>query len=172
MSFEIEKEKDLADRGIAWWNTELPDLDTSGKEITGRLMRLGEMVGNRMSTVSAQFGVKYPTYAILATLRASGPPYALTPKTLQATLLVSSGGLSNQLARIEKQGFIRRVEDPSDGRGVRVELTEAGKALTDEAMPAQAAAEVDFIRMLSEDERATLEQLLRKMLLVNSIRHG
>ena len=55
---------------------------------------------------------------------------------------------------------------------MRVELTEAGKALTDQAMPAQAAAEVDFIRMLSEDERATLEQLLRKMLLVNSIRHG
>ncbi|WP_109467906.1 MarR family winged helix-turn-helix transcriptional regulator [Albibacillus kandeliae] len=172
MSFEIEKEKDLADHGIAWWNTERPEINTSGKEITGRLMRLGEMAGNRMNTVSSKFGVKYPTYAILATLRASGPPYAMTPKNLQATLLVSSGGLSNQLARIEKQGFIRRVEDPSDGRGVRVELTEAGMALTEEAMPAQAAAEVDFIRMLSEEERKTLETLLRKVLVVNSIRAG
>ncbi|GHF39305.1 MarR family winged helix-turn-helix transcriptional regulator [Seohaeicola zhoushanensis] len=170
MSFEIDKEKDLADRGIAWWNAERPEIDTSGKAITGRLMRLGEMAGNRMNAVSSQFGVKYPTYAILATLRASGPPYAMTPKSLQATLLVSSGGLSNQLARIEKQGFIRRVEDPSDGRGVRVELTGAGMALTEEAMPAQAEAELDFIRMLTKEERETLVQLLRKVLVVNSIR--
>ena len=170
MAYEIDNEQDLADHGIAWWNSERPEIDTSGKEITGRLMRLGEMAGERMNATIQRFGVKYPTYAILATLRASGPPYAMTPKTLQATLLVSSGGLSNQLARIEKQGFIQRVEDPSDGRGVRVELTPSGMALTEEAMPAQAATELAFVRMLSEEERATLEQLLRKVLVVNSIR--
>ncbi len=169
MQFEIEKEKDIVDNGIAWWSVERPELDTSGKQVTGRLMRLGEMVVGRMRTVSAQFGIKQSTHAILCTLRASGPPYSMTPKKLQATLLVTSGGLSNQLAQIERQGFIRRVEDPSDGRGVRVELTDEGVALTDLTMPAQSKLELEFIRMLSEEERSTLERLLRKLLIINSI---
>ena len=171
MSFDIEKEEDLADFGIAMWNAERPDLDTSGKEITGRLLRLGAMVDARMNTVTAAFGIKYSIYAIIATLRVSGPPYQLTPKTLQERLLVSSGGLSNLIGRIEELGYVRRISDPADGRGVLVELTEKGLDLAEEAMVAQSEAEVQFIRMLSDDERKTLKHLLRKIIVVNSIRN-
>lgn len=171
MSFDIEKEEDLADFGIAMWKAERPDLDTSGKEITGRLLRLGAMVDTRMNTVTAAFGIKYSIYAIIATLRVSGAPYQLTPKTLQERLLVSSGGLSNLIGRIEDLGYVRRISDPADGRGVLVELTEKGLDLAEEAMVAQSEAEVQFIRMLSDDERKTLKHLLRKIIVVNSIRN-
>ncbi|MTH66672.1 MarR family winged helix-turn-helix transcriptional regulator [Paracoccus shanxieyensis] len=169
MTYSVDDEPDFVDSAVGLWTNEVPQLDTRGKHITNRILRLAEVVTNRMNDVTQSCGIKYSTYAILATLRASGEPFELTPKALQALLVVSSGGLSNQLARIEAMGLIRRSEDPSDGRGVRVSLTLAGRALADQTMPVQAAAELDFIRMLSEDERETLERLLRRVLLVNSI---
>ena len=169
MDFKMDNERDLADTGIAMWNDECPELDTSGKAVTGRILRLSELILDRMNQTTHQFGVKYPTYAIVATLRASGDPFCMTPKALQATLLFTSGGMSNLLRRTEEQGYIRRTEDPSDRRGVLVQLTPAGRTLSEKAMPAQAQTELNMIRMFSDAERTLLADLLRRMLLVNSL---
>lgn len=169
MSYVVEDERDIADAGIGLWNEERPEIDTSGKAITGRILRLNEIILDRMNETTQKFGVKYSTYAIIATLRASGPPYRMTPKSLQATLLITSGGLSNLLRRIEEQGYVRRSIDPQDGRGVIVELTPAGFNLSEEAMPVQAETERNMVRMLSEDEQKILVDLLRRMVLVNSM---
>ena len=160
----------LVDAAISLWTEEVPALDTSGKQITGRILRLADRIHERMNAVLQEHGLKYGTYAILATLRASGAPFELTPKALQATLVVTSGGLSNQIARLERQGLVSRDGDPVDGRGVRVRLTEAGRALADRTMPLQAAAERDFVRMLAPGQRQDLENLLRQVLLVNTLR--
>lgn len=170
MSHPIDQEPDFVDSAISLWTEELPELDTSGKQITGRILRLAEFITDQMNDVMHPHGIKYGTYAILATLRASGAPYAMTPKALQTTLVVTSGGLSNQIARLEAKGLVSREVDPSDGRGVLVRLTREGQALADRTMPPQAAAERDFVRMLTPEERQNLEDLLRRVLLVNSLR--
>ena len=46
---------------------------------------------------------------------------------LNATVLLSQPALSRLVDRLAAGGLVRRVPDPSDGRGVRVELTEAGR---------------------------------------------
>ena len=169
MSYLVDDEQDIADAGIGLWNEERPEIDTSGKAITGRILRLNEIILDRMNETTQKFGVKYSTYAVIATLRASGEPYRMTPKALQSTMLISSGGLSNLMRKIEEQGYIRRSIDPKDGRGVLVELTPEGFALCEEAMPVQAATERNMVRMLSEEEQKTLVDLLRRMVLVNSM---
>ncbi|MER5172964.1 MarR family transcriptional regulator [Thioclava sp. GXIMD2076] len=168
MAYSVDEERDFVDEAISLWTEEVPYLDTSGKQITGRILRLAEAVNDRMNGVLHGHGIKYGTYAILATLRASGAPYAMTPKSLQATLVVTSGGLSNQIARLEAKGLVTREVDPSDGRGVLVKLTPEGCALADRTMPPQAQAERDFVRMLSPEERQQLENLLRRVLLLNA----
>lgn len=170
MTYKLEDEDDVVASGIRMWHDELPQLDTSGKEITGRIIRLSEIILERMNGVTHDFGLKYATYAILATLRAGGEPFEMTPKVLQSTLFVSSGGLSNQLARLEQSGLVQRLNDPSDGRGVRVRLTDEGRELVDRIMPVQAGAEVDFIRMLSGEEREVLARLLSRILVLNAAR--
>lgn len=65
----------------------------------------------------------------------------MTPTQLQNTLLVSSGGISNLIRRIEGEGLVICETDPSDGRGVLVSPTEKGIQLADQTMPLQAAAE-------------------------------
>jgi DNA-binding MarR family transcriptional regulator len=159
---------DLVDRGIRQWRNERPDLDSSGKAVVGRLLRLEEVVLRTLNEVLQPFDLKYQEYAVLATLRVAGPPYRLSPSRLQATLLFTSGGLSNLLKRLELGGLVRRSTDPRDGRGVVVKLTAKGQRLADAAMPRHAAAELHLLRMFEPQQRLTLAQLLSRMMVGNA----
>ncbi|MFD0388087.1 MarR family winged helix-turn-helix transcriptional regulator [Tistrella bauzanensis] len=126
------------------------------------------MILKAVNATLATHGLKYPAYAILATLRVEGAPYRLSPSQLQQTMLFSSGGISNLLLRLEKDGLIRRTSDRSDRRGVIVELTDKGVALADVAMADHANTERHLIRMFSQDERAQMADMLARMLVVNA----
>jgi DNA-binding MarR family transcriptional regulator len=83
---------------------------------------------------------------------------------LSRALMLSSGAMTNRLDRLEKAGFVRRVPDPKDRRGVLVELTPAGEKQIDAAVVEQAAKEIDLMSALSAQERSALNTLLRKVL--------
>ncbi|MDM0086693.1 MULTISPECIES: MarR family transcriptional regulator [unclassified Variovorax] len=159
---------DLVERGIRQWRRERPDLDSSGKAVVGRLLRLEGVVLRTLNLVLEPLGLKYQEYAVLATLRVAGAPYRLSPSRLQSTLLFTSGGLSNLLKRLEKEGWIKRSIDPNDGRGVLVKLTAKGVRLADEAMPRHAAAELHLLRMFDASQRTELSKLLSQMMTGNA----
>ncbi|MDB5826531.1 MAG: MarR family transcriptional regulator [Variovorax sp.] len=161
-------EHDLVGRGIKQWRNERPDLDSSGKAVVGRLLRLEEVVLRTLNAVLQPFGLKYQEYAVIATLRVAGAPYRLSPSRLQDTLLFTSGGLSNLLKRLEREGLVKRSTDPKDGRGVLVKLTAKGQRLADEAMPKHAAAEIHLLRMFDLQQRDTLAHLLSAMMVGNA----
>jgi DNA-binding MarR family transcriptional regulator len=159
--------RDIVDVGTAMWRRECPEIDCSGKEVTGRILRLSEMFLNDMNKNMAKFQVPFSVYAVVATLRASGPPYRLSPSELQNTLLISSGGVSNIIKKAEKSGYVQRLTDPMDGRGVIVELTGSGIVLSRATMPAQADLERALVGCLSQHERGLLASLLRRLILAN-----
>ena len=99
---------DTVGRGMARWRRERPDIDSSGKAVVGRILRLEGVILKAVNATLAAHGLKYPAYAILATLRVEGAPYRLSPSQLQQTMLFSSGGISNLLLRLEKDGLILR----------------------------------------------------------------
>jgi DNA-binding MarR family transcriptional regulator len=170
LTFELRPEDDLVGRGMAQWRRERPDIDCSGKAVVGRILRLQDVIVRAVDAQLRPFGLRYPAYAVLATIRVSGAPFRMSPTQLRATLLLTSGGLSNLLGRLERRGLVRRFADPHDGRGVIVELTEKGRALADEAMPAHAAVERRLLRMFDPAERSTLADLLSRMMVLNG--HG
>lgn len=155
---------DVVGRGVAQWRAERPDLDSSGKEVIGRLLYLEGVVLQAVNAVLAQYGLKYLEYAVLATLRVSGAPYRMTPSNLQERLLFTSGGLSNLLKRLEANGWVHRTDHPEDGRGVLVSLTPKGRRLADSAMPDHALAELRLLRMFTSQERQQLAGLLTRMM--------
>lgn len=81
--------------------------------------------------------------------------------------MITSGGVSNLLRKVEELGYIRRLDDPVDGRGVIVELTEAGFALSAETMTAQAETERALVSVLSPRDQEVLAGLLRQLVLAN-----
>ncbi|WP_312795360.1 MarR family winged helix-turn-helix transcriptional regulator [Tianweitania sp.] len=159
-------ELDRVGRGMEKWRRARPDIDVSGKAVVGRIRHLNDIVMRAVDKALAKHGVKYPVYAVLATIRVSGSPYRMSPTELLSTLLVTSGGLSNLLRRMEADGYITRAADKRDGRGVIVELTEQGVAIADASMADHAAVERDLIECLPDDVKETIARALGLMITV------
>lgn len=156
--------------GMQRWAREVPEIDCSGKAVVGRILHLHELILKAVNHGLAKHRLKYPSYAVLATLRVEGDPYRMSPKALLDSLILTSGGLSNLLRRLEKAGHIRRMADATDGRGVIVELTEAGRLLVEPAMRDHAEIERALVRSLTVDELGMIAHSLGLMILSNSSR--
>jgi DNA-binding MarR family transcriptional regulator len=91
----------------------------------------------------------------------------MSPSRLQATMLFTSGGVSNLLRRVEKKRYLRRLSDPADGRGTLVELTQKGFNLVEGAMADHAEVERRLCAMFDDEEREILAGLLSRMILHN-----
>lgn len=155
---------DHIDRLRAQWARELPDLDTEPMAILGRARRLTLLAGGSIEKIFAGYGLDRGEFDVISTLRRAGPPYRLTPTELYSTLMISSGGLTHRLGRLETAGLIAREKSARDGRSLEVVLTPAGRALAEEAFRADMANEARFLAHLAPAERETLAGLLRKLL--------
>ncbi|MBD9647161.1 MarR family transcriptional regulator [Ensifer sp. ENS09] len=158
-------ESDHVDRLRAQWDRELPDLDTEPMTILGRAYRLSNLVRPSIEETFASFGIDRGEFDVISTLRRSGPPYRLTPTDLYTLLMISSGGLTHRLDRLQKGGLILRERSASDGRSSVVGLTEKGIALAENAFRADMASEARYLDALSKEDRVALSALLRKLLI-------
>jgi DNA-binding MarR family transcriptional regulator len=66
-------------------------------------------------------------YDVLYTLSKCPEPVRLSE--LNRHVLLSQPALSRMVDRLADRGFISRQADPADGRGVRLSLTDAGRAV-------------------------------------------
>ncbi|PWJ82292.1 DNA-binding MarR family transcriptional regulator [Pseudaminobacter salicylatoxidans] len=155
---------DHVDRLRGQWARELPDLDTEPMGILGRASRLTNLFRPGMEATFAKFGLDRGEFDVIATLRRSGPPYRLTPTQIYTSLMISSGGLTHRLDRLEKAGLVQREKSQEDGRSMLVALTEAGISRVEEACRAHVANESAFLQALNAKERGALADLLRKLL--------
>ncbi|WVT74948.1 MarR family transcriptional regulator [Sinorhizobium chiapasense] len=156
--------RDHVDRLQAQWARELPDLNTEPMTILGRAYRLSNLVRPSIEETFATFGLDRGEFDVISTLRRSGPPYRLTPTDLYTFLMISSGGLTHRLDRLQKAGLIVRERSASDGRSSVVGLTKKGMAIAEAAIRADMTSEAQYLEGLSKEDRATLAELLRKLL--------
>ncbi|MEU6252282.1 MarR family transcriptional regulator [Streptomyces sp. NPDC047043] len=156
--------KDPVDAIIEQWAEVRPDLDTRAMEVFGRIFRLSRAMGDRMEKAYARFGISRGEFDVLATLRRSGEPYTLSPRELSATLMLTTGGMTGRLDKLERAGLLRRSPDPHDRRALQVTLTEKGLNIIDEAVGAGLAAETEALTVLDDEQAGRLADLLRELL--------
>lgn len=153
---------DHVGRIMEQWERERPDLDPSPQGVIGRLHRLAARLTEELVAVYAEFGLGEGEFDVLATLRRSGSPYALSPTELAASTMVTSGAVSKRVDRCERQGWVVREADAHDGRGRLVALTPAGRRLIDDAFTAHLANEHRLVGLLSATDRRLLADALRR----------
>ncbi|MFE9442806.1 MarR family winged helix-turn-helix transcriptional regulator [Streptomyces sp. NPDC006602] len=157
--------KDPVDAIIEQWATVRPDLDTAAMEVFGRIYRLSRAMGDRMEKAYASLGISRGEFDVLATLRRSGEPYTLSPRQLSATLMLTTGGMTGRLDKLERAGLLRRSPDPHDRRGLQVTLTDKGLELVDEAVSAGLAVQTEALKAsLNQEQADQLAGLLRELL--------
>ncbi|MBO3742104.1 MarR family winged helix-turn-helix transcriptional regulator [Actinoplanes flavus] len=155
---------DDIDRILGQWARERPDLDTAAMGVFGRIFRLSRLAGDVTERAYGRFGIGRPEFDVLATLRRSGEPFQLSPGALAASMMLSTGGTTARLDRLEKAGLVTRSPDPNDRRAILVRLTERGRALADEAVAAGLAEQQRLLAHLPPEKSAQLSALLRELL--------
>ncbi|WAZ21756.1 MarR family transcriptional regulator [Streptomyces cinnabarinus] len=164
MNASPEPRKDAVDAIVDQWAIVRPDLDTAAMAVFGRINRLARTVGDRQEKVYGRFGISRGEFDVLATLRRSDEPYTLSPRQLSATLMLTTGGMTGRLDKLERAGLLRRSPDPHDRRGLQVSLTDEGLRLVDEAVGAGLAVQAEALSVLDAEQAGQLADLLRELL--------
>lgn len=147
------------------WNRERPDIDVSSVGIITRIWRVGRYLERARSDVLAGWNTDRAAIDILGMLRRAGVPYQRTAGELTQHALITSGGVSQRLEKLESSGLVRRLVDSTDRRRVTVELTPAGVDLIDSVLNASMGRDTAFLdEVLTPDEQTQIRALLRKML--------
>jgi DNA-binding MarR family transcriptional regulator len=164
--------RDHADGVHEQWARELPDVSLEGARILARAGRITRAAAREIDAVFARHGLDAGEFYVLSALRRAAPPYRLRPTEIYRSLMISSGGLTDRLNRLERAGLVRRCTAADDKRSLLVELTEEGRARVEQAFREDMALENELVAGLTPAERNDLVRLLRKLALDLERRQG
>ena len=155
---------DEVDGIVAAWQRERPDLDARPMEVLSRLTRVARRLDRQRANAFGAHQLESWEFDVLAALRRSGEPFTLSPGQLVRETQVTSGTMTNRVARLAARGLIEREDHPEDRRGVLVRLTAAGRAKVDAALADLLAAEELMLRSLGRADQDQLARILRLLL--------
>lgn len=107
------------------------DIDADMLLMSGVLTRVARLNELFLSSVTHKvFGSMKHGYGepwVLYILTLGGPPYRSSPTVLCRRSLLTSGGMTKTLGKLEDAGLITRIYDANDRRALLVELTPKGR---------------------------------------------
>ncbi|MCI0509074.1 MarR family transcriptional regulator [Chromohalobacter marismortui] len=156
---------DNVEKATRQWSEEMPELNLLVMAVIGRLKVVTRLVHrDYLDPFFKNHDLQAGEFDVLASLRRAGAPYALGPTKLYEALMITSGGMTNRLDRLEKAGLIARSPNPEDRRGTLVSLTDAGLEMINRIVPLHVENEAVALSGLTTDEQNTLNELLRKLI--------
>lgn len=156
--------QDEVDELVEAWRRERADLDLTPVEVFSRIGRLARRLDLARRTAFADHGIESWEFDVLAALRRAGGDYELSPGRLIKETLVTSGTMTNRVDRLAARGFVERLPDPNDRRGVLVRLTPEGREAVDGAFEALLSAERELLSDLPPRDHKQLAALLRALM--------
>lgn len=154
---------DRVDNLVAEWARTRPQTKVDAIQIVGRIIWLGRRYEDAVVQMLWDPSLSYSDYDVIATLRRAGAPYELTPTELGRRVLLSSGGITACLRRLEDRGLVSRRTVPEDRRRLLARLTPKGFDLIDAFVDQRFEAASQALSNLGGDEVVVLEQLLRRL---------
>jgi DNA-binding MarR family transcriptional regulator len=154
---------DSVDRHVELWSKELGWMDPVKEAIFARLGILSRHAAQARRDTLDSDGLRHWQFKVLLTLRRLGPPYETSPSRLADLLGLTRGALSARLGPLEDAGLITRTHDAADRRRVHVRLTEAGYDAFERHAASEEHGENALLSVLTEAEKLTLADLLRKL---------
>ncbi len=149
---------ELFDTSQKYW----PETTTGVSLIAPAIYRLHEHLSRLAEELFQQYQLQGSEFEVLSALRNSPAPYRITPTELYRKLLVSSGGMTKILARLEDKRLIERPANPEDARSRLVGLTIQGKAVIERVTEQLLQREAELVARVAQPEQ--LEQQLMQWL--------
>lgn len=158
-------ETDRVDVLLERWGERLNGADRDLTAVTKRVALVHRRLAEETSDVLARIGLGPGEFDVLAALLRETPRGAMRPRTLQESMMWSSGGISNVLRRLEEDGMITRRRGKEDARAALVSLTPAGRALAERALDAVSARHRRLLGSVPNGQLARLADELRRLTL-------
>ncbi|GAB7186933.1 MarR family winged helix-turn-helix transcriptional regulator [Kitasatospora sp. Ki12] len=155
--------RDWTDGHVERWQPVLPDLDPDIEAAVTRMSKLTRHFRRVREQGVADYGLQKHEFDTLHELAGRGGHAA--PSDLRADLNLAPASVTGRLEALERRGFIVRTPSTADRRKVDIVLTDAGRAAWQQALDVVGREEHRLLGVLSEDERRTLSDLLRKVML-------
>lgn len=153
---------DPVDHIISSWAEVSPDLDVSPMHVFGRLHRAYLVYRREITELFEELGTSTSGFEVLAALRRQ-PEHRAAAGDLAQITLVTTGGLTLRVRRLEAEGLVTRSRDPRDNRVVHVQLTARGHELVDRVAERHFANLGRLLSGLSREEQTSLARGLNRL---------
>ena len=158
-------ERDHIDAFLETIRDVLPMLDPEVEGLVDRIGGLSRRFSRFLDETLAEFKLDHAEWKLLGLLARRVDGHSSSPGKLARLMELSSGAMTNRLDRLEQAGFVRRLPDPNDRRGIQVELTDEGRRVYEESVGVQGQKEALVAAALSDTEKKELNALLRRMMI-------
>jgi DNA-binding MarR family transcriptional regulator len=155
-----EPARDEVDGHVASAVAKWPEIEAEVEGIVVRIDKIDRLIDKTATANLARFDLTHEEFKVLISLH-DGPK---THGSLSRELVVSTGAMTNRLDKMERTGLVARKPDPSDRRGVLLELTDEGRHRLDDYIALAGRRERELLSALAGDEKRELNRLLRKLL--------
>ncbi len=156
--------RDLAEVMVDAWGAELSELDMATKLLALRLRRVAHHLERELRRELAVHDTEVWEMEMLLSLR-QAPGHCRGAGALLRQAQVTSGAITNRVARLEERGWVRREVDPSDRRQIIVTLTEEGERHADQLVAIKTVAEQRLFASLDAAARRRIAEDLKSLLL-------
>jgi DNA-binding MarR family transcriptional regulator len=139
-----------------------PSLEPDAVEPFLHLLRTGDAVFAAESRFLGQHGISQGRFTVLMLLnRCLEQPS--TPAELADAAGVTRATMTGLVDTLERDGWVKREDDPTDRRTIRVRMTSKGHALLDGILPDYFRCVSTIMQPLTKGERRQLVGLLQKI---------
>jgi DNA-binding MarR family transcriptional regulator len=125
---------------------------------TFAVLHAAHMIEDRMELALTKVSLSMAKQGALTQLALAGEP--LTLSQLATRLSCVRSNMTQLVDRLEADGLVKRLDDPSDRRSVRAELTLLGKERQIAGAKAMAKVQSEIAAGLSPEDRLALESAL------------
>jgi DNA-binding MarR family transcriptional regulator len=134
------------------------------EDFTGYMLRLAHTRAHQLAAAAFPEGPHPREYAVLTAIAAAGP---LSQQRLAERLHVNRTLMVAVADTLERRGLVERRRDPADRRSYALHVTPTGHAELERLHGEIERADRRMTELLTDGERARLNELLRKLVAVD-----
>jgi MarR family 2-MHQ and catechol resistance regulon transcriptional repressor len=124
------------------------------------LSRSYKAINEHVNKFIAAHGLNPTEFAVLELLYHKGDQPL---QQIGGKILLASGSITYVVDKLEQKGLLKRVACPNDRRVTYAQITEEGKRLIENIFPEHKARINELMSVLSEEEKNTAIELLKKL---------
>lgn len=142
--------------------TEYPGSSSEAIKTILQFLKVATFINLRRESKFSAFGLTSGRFHLLMLLKREVSK-TLSPTELAKRTGVTRGTMTQFIDAIEKDGFVKRVVDTKDRRGMLVTLTPSGEEKLKNILPTHIRQLEYFTSVLSPEERSMLHMIMEKM---------